>query len=132
MFQGGLTVLDVIDYYGVTFPTLTLIIFEMITFCWIYGVNRLCADIKFMLGIETGLFWRICWGFLTLLIIVAIFLLEVSRYELMGVPIGINGKMFDEKNHCPLIRASTCFSFRMVSLFVYSSSNSRMGLLCSF
>ncbi|XP_062698852.1 sodium-dependent nutrient amino acid transporter 1-like [Aedes albopictus] len=87
---GGLTVLDVIDYYGVTFPTLTLIILEIVAFCWIYGVSRLCVDIKFMLGIDTGLFWRVCWGFLTLAIIVAIFLLEVSRYKLMQVPIGVN------------------------------------------
>lgn len=82
-----------IDYYGVTFPTLTLIILEIVAFCWIYGVSRLCVDIKFMLGIDTGLFWRVCWGFLTLAIIVAIFLLEVSRYKLMEVPISVNGKI---------------------------------------
>ncbi|XP_065073601.1 sodium-dependent nutrient amino acid transporter 1-like [Ochlerotatus camptorhynchus] len=87
---GGLNVLDVIDYYGVTFPTLTLIILEVITFCWIYGVNRICVDIKFMLGIKTGIFWRVCWGFLTLFIIVAIFILEASRYKLMEVPMGYN------------------------------------------
>ncbi|XP_055624519.1 sodium-dependent nutrient amino acid transporter 1-like [Toxorhynchites rutilus septentrionalis] len=87
---GGLIFLDVIDYYGVTFPTLTLVIFEIITLCWIYGVNRICLDIKFMLGIQTGIFWKICWGFLTLLTIGAIFVLEVYKYEPMDVPVGYN------------------------------------------
>lgn len=29
------------------------------------GVNRLCKDAEFMLGIKTGLYWRICWGIIT-------------------------------------------------------------------
>ncbi|XP_055531745.1 sodium-dependent nutrient amino acid transporter 1-like [Wyeomyia smithii] len=87
---GGLTMLDLIDYYGVTFATLTLVILELVTFCWIYGVNRICFDIQFMLGIKTGIFWKICWTFLTLLVVGTIFILEVSRYQLKEVPLGFN------------------------------------------
>ncbi|XP_058831890.1 sodium-dependent nutrient amino acid transporter 1-like isoform X2 [Topomyia yanbarensis] len=87
---GGLIILDLVDYYGVTFATLTLVILEVIAFCWIYGVNRICIDIQFMLGIKTGIFWKVCWGFLTLFLIGAIFVLEVIRYELKNVPLGYN------------------------------------------
>ncbi|XP_053686016.1 sodium-dependent nutrient amino acid transporter 1-like [Sabethes cyaneus] len=87
---GGLIMLDLVDYYGVTFATLTLVILEVVTFCWIYGVNRICLDIQFMLGIKTGIFWRVCWGLLTLVTVGAIFILEVSRYQLMDVPLGLN------------------------------------------
>ncbi|XP_058456380.1 sodium-dependent nutrient amino acid transporter 1-like [Malaya genurostris] len=87
---GGLIMLDLIDYYGVTFATLTLVILEVITFCWLYGVRRICIDIQFMLGIKTGIFWRVCWGFLTLLMIGAIFIMESIQYEPKDVPVGYN------------------------------------------
>uniref|UniRef100_A0A1Q3FNP2 Transporter n=1 Tax=Culex tarsalis TaxID=7177 RepID=A0A1Q3FNP2_CULTA len=83
----GLHVLGVVEYYGVTFASLTLVILETVTFCWIYGVNRVCQDIKFMLSIETGLFWRICWGLLTPAIIIAVFILQIFK-DADEVPVG--------------------------------------------
>uniref|UniRef100_A0A1Q3FLZ1 Transporter n=1 Tax=Culex tarsalis TaxID=7177 RepID=A0A1Q3FLZ1_CULTA len=83
----GLHVLGVVEYYGVTFASLTLVILETVTFCWIYGVNRVCQDIKFMLGIETGLFWRVCWGLLTPAIIIAVFILQIFK-DADKVPVG--------------------------------------------
>ncbi|XP_019933443.3 sodium-dependent nutrient amino acid transporter 1-like isoform X1 [Aedes albopictus] len=87
---GGFYVLDVVDYYGVTFPTLVLVVLEAFTFCWLYGVNRICMDIKFMLGIKTGIFWRICWGFLTLSILITITCMQVFKYKAKKVPHGYN------------------------------------------
>uniref|UniRef100_A0A1Q3FP21 Transporter n=1 Tax=Culex tarsalis TaxID=7177 RepID=A0A1Q3FP21_CULTA len=83
----GLHVLGVVEYYGVTFASLTLVILEAVTFCWIYGVNRICQDIKFMLNIETGLFWRVCWGLLTPACIIAVFILQIFK-ETDNVPAG--------------------------------------------
>lgn len=83
----GLHVLDFINFYGVTFASLTLVILETITFCWIYGVNRICQDIKFMLDIETGLFWRVCWGLITPACIIAVFLMQMFEKG-EAIPIG--------------------------------------------
>uniref|UniRef100_A0A8D8A0X9 Transporter n=2 Tax=Culex pipiens TaxID=7175 RepID=A0A8D8A0X9_CULPI len=83
----GLHVLGVVEYYGVTFASLTLVILEAVTFCWIYGVNRICQDIKFMLNIETGLFWRVCWGLLTPAIIIGVFMLQIFK-DADEVPVG--------------------------------------------
>ena len=63
---------------------------ELITFSWIYGVNRLCKDIEFMLGIKTGVYWRICWGIITPLTMIAIFIYELCRY----VPLKYNNVAF--------------------------------------
>uniref|UniRef100_A0A182PFL1 Sodium-dependent nutrient amino acid transporter 1 n=1 Tax=Anopheles epiroticus TaxID=199890 RepID=A0A182PFL1_9DIPT len=60
---GGQYVLDFLDFYGASFVALVLAVFEMMTFAWIYGVGRICRDIEFMLGIKTGLYWRVCWAF---------------------------------------------------------------------
>uniref|UniRef100_A0A182IPK4 Transporter n=1 Tax=Anopheles atroparvus TaxID=41427 RepID=A0A182IPK4_ANOAO len=78
---GGLVVLDVCDFYGATLVTLTLAVFELFTFAWIYGVNRVCKDIEFMLGIKTGKFWRICWGIVTPLTVLLILLFSLVEYK---------------------------------------------------
>ncbi|XP_058054984.1 sodium-dependent nutrient amino acid transporter 1-like [Anopheles bellator] len=85
---GGLYVLDLMDYYGATFATLTLAVFELLTFAWIYGVNRVCKDIEFMLGIRTGLFWRVCWGIVTPIMVILILLVSIAKYKARDVPDG--------------------------------------------
>lgn len=54
-----------VDYYGASFIAFILAIAELYTFCYIYGVNRLCKDIEFMLGFRPNFYWRFCWWFVT-------------------------------------------------------------------
>ena len=63
--QSGLHILALVDYYGSTFIAFNLVVFELITFCYIYGVDRMCKDIKFMLGFTPNIYWRTCWKYLT-------------------------------------------------------------------
>ncbi|XP_055531743.1 sodium-dependent nutrient amino acid transporter 1-like [Wyeomyia smithii] len=87
---GGLDLLDLLDYYGAKYVTLTLAVFELVTLAWIYGVDRICRDIKFMLNRSTSLFWRICWGIVTPLVTMLILLLSFVEYEAFAVPTGYN------------------------------------------
>lgn len=63
--QSGMDLIDLVDNYCATFVIINLAVFELITFCYIYGVERLCKDLKFMLNYNTGYYYRICWRFLT-------------------------------------------------------------------
>ncbi|EDW72440.1 uncharacterized protein Dwil_GK20711, isoform A [Drosophila willistoni] len=65
MTPGGQFILNLVDFYGVSFTALILAIGELLAIAWIYGVQRFCADIKFMMDIETGWYWRICWSYIT-------------------------------------------------------------------
>lgn len=65
MLKGGQSVLKIVDFYGATFVAFILAVAELFAFCYIYGVNRICKDIEFMLGIKMNLYWRVCWRFLT-------------------------------------------------------------------
>uniref|UniRef100_A0A8W7P9P5 Transporter n=1 Tax=Anopheles coluzzii TaxID=1518534 RepID=A0A8W7P9P5_ANOCL len=87
---GGLIILELLDYYGATLVTITLAVFELLTFAWIYGVNRVCKDIEFMLGIKTGLFWRVCWGIVTPITVLFILLVSLIQYKPQNVPLGYN------------------------------------------
>lgn len=60
-----MNLLSLVDHYGATFIAFNLVIFELGTFCYIYGVDRICKDIEFMLGFRPNLYWRLCWKYLT-------------------------------------------------------------------
>lgn len=62
---GGQFIINLVDFYGASFVALCLAVAELIGIGWIYGVDRVCKDIEFMFNIKTGLYWRICWGFIT-------------------------------------------------------------------
>ncbi|XP_002066106.2 sodium-dependent nutrient amino acid transporter 1 [Drosophila willistoni] len=79
MTPGGQFVLNLVDFYGCTFIALVLAIAELLTFGWIYGVNRICSDIEFMLNVKTGFYWRICWA-----IVAPCLMFLVLAYMLVG------------------------------------------------
>jgi solute carrier family 6 (neurotransmitter transporter, glycine) member 5/9 len=74
-------VLQLVDHYGATFTAFILAIAELYGFCYIYGVNRICKDIQFMLGFYPNMFWRACWLFLTPGLMTAIVLYSLWNYE---------------------------------------------------
>ncbi|KAG4076274.1 hypothetical protein HA402_014823 [Bradysia odoriphaga] len=78
---GGQHLLRFIDFYGVSFIAFLLGISQMITFGWIYGVNRIALDIEFMLGIKTGWYWRLCWAIITPALMTAIFVYNLIMFE---------------------------------------------------
>ncbi|KAG5669729.1 hypothetical protein PVAND_000024 [Polypedilum vanderplanki] len=65
MTPGGQSVLKLVDYYGASFIAFVLAIAELYTFSYIYGVDRFCKDIEFMLGFRPNIYWRTCWRFIT-------------------------------------------------------------------
>ncbi|XP_062132451.1 sodium-dependent nutrient amino acid transporter 1 [Drosophila sulfurigaster albostrigata] len=88
MTPGGQFILNLVDFYGVSFTALILAIGELLAVAWLYGVRRFCADIKYMMGIETGWYWRICWAFITpgLMTAVLVYMLfDMSALTYKGV-----------------------------------------------
>ncbi|XP_055531740.1 sodium-dependent nutrient amino acid transporter 1-like isoform X2 [Wyeomyia smithii] len=90
MAPGGLDLLDVFDNYGAKYVTLTLALMEMITFGWIYGVDRICRDIQFMLKMETSKFWRICWAVVAPLVVSVILIGSFVAHKPIDVPTEYN------------------------------------------
>ncbi|XP_055904335.1 sodium-dependent nutrient amino acid transporter 1-like [Eupeodes corollae] len=87
---GGQFILNLLDFYGVTFIILCLAIVQLITVGWIYGVKRFCADIEFMLQRKTSLYYRLCWAVITPAFMTAILIYTLVNYE----PIKYNGYTF--------------------------------------
>jgi solute carrier family 6 (neurotransmitter transporter, glycine) member 5/9 len=84
---GGQFLINFLDFYGASFVALILAIIELLTVSWIYGVDRFCNDIEFMLGRKTGLYFRLCWRFITpsiMIVILGYFVLTWKPIDYQG------------------------------------------------
>ncbi|XP_065073599.1 sodium-dependent nutrient amino acid transporter 1 isoform X2 [Ochlerotatus camptorhynchus] len=78
---GGQYILTLVDHFGASFIALVLAIAELITIGWIYGVDRFCKDVEFMLGIRPNLYWRLCWKWITPLLMSVILVYNLVTLE---------------------------------------------------
>ncbi|XP_049801444.1 sodium-dependent nutrient amino acid transporter 1-like [Schistocerca nitens] len=93
---GGQWILTLVDFYGVQFVVFILATIEMIAIAWIYGVDNFCQDIEFMLNVKVSFYWRICWGFVTPVMLFVILLytlinMESPQYHDMDFPASAYG-----------------------------------------
>ncbi|KAG8224495.1 hypothetical protein J437_LFUL004977 [Ladona fulva] len=87
--QGGQFVLNLVDHYGASFVVYVLCAFEVIVINWVYGLENLCQDIYFAIGVKVGPYWRICWGVLIPVILCTIlvyYFINFTPLTYAGVP----------------------------------------------
>ncbi|XP_063223427.1 sodium-dependent nutrient amino acid transporter 1-like isoform X2 [Bacillus rossius redtenbacheri] len=78
---GGQYILNLVDFYAVTFVVFVLAAFEMIGVHWIYGLNNFCHDLEFMQGHPVGVYWRLCWGLITPVILFVVLVYFIATME---------------------------------------------------
>lgn len=80
---GGQYILTLVDFYGANFTVFILGTIEMIGIAWIYGVDNLCNDLEFMLGKKMGIYWRLCWGAVTpvLMLVILVYSMVIMKPE---------------------------------------------------
>ncbi|XP_058830523.1 sodium-dependent nutrient amino acid transporter 1-like isoform X2 [Topomyia yanbarensis] len=78
---GGQYILTLVDHFGASFIALVLAIAELIAIGWIYGTDRFCKDVEFMLGTRPNLYWRLCWRWLTPALMFAILVYSLATLE---------------------------------------------------
>uniref|UniRef100_A0A3P9LHG2 Transporter n=1 Tax=Oryzias latipes TaxID=8090 RepID=A0A3P9LHG2_ORYLA len=63
--NGGIYVLTLLDKYAAGTSILFAVLIEAIGVSWFYGVDRFSEDIEQMMGFKPGLYWRLCWKFVS-------------------------------------------------------------------
>uniref|UniRef100_A0A7N8XS99 Transporter n=1 Tax=Mastacembelus armatus TaxID=205130 RepID=A0A7N8XS99_9TELE len=63
--NGGIYVLTLLDKYAAGTSILFGVLIEAIGVSWFYGVDRFSEDIQQMMGFKPGLYWRLCWKFVS-------------------------------------------------------------------
>ena len=94
--KGGQQLLTLVDYFGGGFAIFTLTIIEVVAMSWIYGMNRFIRDVKFMLGIKLGVYWKFCWGFFTPIALMGILAYSLWTFQ----PVEYSGFLLPENAMC--------------------------------
>ncbi|KAI4880229.1 hypothetical protein NFI96_002973 [Prochilodus magdalenae] len=63
--KGGIYVVTLLDTYAAGTSILFGVLVEAIGVSWFYGVDRFSEDIERMMGFKPGLYWRLCWKFVS-------------------------------------------------------------------
>ncbi|XP_012526109.2 sodium- and chloride-dependent GABA transporter ine isoform X1 [Monomorium pharaonis] len=79
--QGGIYFFQLIDHYAASMSIMFLAFFEVIAISWLYGVRRLCNNVKEMTGRMPSMYFRFCWFLAAPLLIMAIWVFSLIDYE---------------------------------------------------
>ncbi|GFT25331.1 sodium- and chloride-dependent glycine transporter 2 [Trichonephila clavipes] len=63
--QGGIYVVQLMDWYSAAFSLMFFSLFETIAIAWVYGVDRFFHDISLMTQRMPRLWWKLCWCYIT-------------------------------------------------------------------
>ena len=77
--QGGGVLVDLLNDYGPSISILFVVFIEAAGVFWFYGVSRFSDDIEKMLGFRPGIFWRVCWSYISPLFLLVSWLFFVCR-----------------------------------------------------
>ncbi|XP_048773642.1 sodium- and chloride-dependent GABA transporter 1-like isoform X2 [Ostrea edulis] len=75
--QGGIYILQIMDWYCASFSLMLISLTECLAIAWIYGTDRFYKDIELMLGHKPHAIWHIMWRYVTPTIILGIWLFSV-------------------------------------------------------
>jgi len=79
--QGGMYVLQLMDWYSASFSVLIIAVVECVVINWIYGNEVFSANVKEMLGHYPGKWWRFSWKYVSPIVIVAILVFSFVKYQ---------------------------------------------------
>lgn len=72
--------------YGATFSLLFIVLIEIITVSYIYGIRRFEKDIEDMLGHRPNWYWKIMWVAVSPTLLIALFIFYIVKYIQGGTP----------------------------------------------
>ncbi|KAG8009734.1 Sodium-and chloride-dependent transporter XTRP3 [Nibea albiflora] len=72
--------------YGATFSLLFIVLIEVITVSYIYGLKRFEKDIEDMLGHRPNWYWKIMWSVTSPLLLIFLFIIYIVKYINGGTP----------------------------------------------
>ncbi|KAK6173295.1 hypothetical protein SNE40_016772 [Patella caerulea] len=81
IMQGGVYILQIMDWYASSFSLMLMSLAECVAIAWVYGADRFYKDIELMIGYQPCIWWKICWKFITPVIILSIWIFSVASLE---------------------------------------------------
>uniref|UniRef100_A0A8C0MB87 Transporter n=3 Tax=Canis lupus TaxID=9612 RepID=A0A8C0MB87_CANLF len=79
--KGGMYVLTLLDTFAAGTSILFAVLMEAIGVSWFYGVDRFSNDIQQMMGFKPGLYWRLCWKFVSPAFLLFVVVVSVINFK---------------------------------------------------
>ncbi|KAM4720777.1 sodium-dependent noradrenaline transporter [Rhinophrynus dorsalis] len=79
--NGGIYVFTLLDTFAAGTAILFAVLVEAIGVSWFYGVDRFSEDIYRMLGFRPGLYWRLCWKFVSPAFLLFVVIVSIATYK---------------------------------------------------
>nr|XP_012137826.1 PREDICTED: sodium- and chloride-dependent transporter XTRP3 isoform X3 [Megachile rotundata] len=100
----GSYVFVLFDNFSGNFPLLIIAFFECIAVSYVYGLKRFADDIELMTGNRPGLYWLICWKYLSPLAMLSILIASIVEILVdgSGYPAWVASKGITEKHEWPV------------------------------
>ncbi|KAK9309304.1 hypothetical protein QLX08_001041 [Tetragonisca angustula] len=100
----GSYVFVLFDNFSGNFPLLIIAFFECIAVSYVYGLKRFADDIELMTGNRPGLYWLICWKYLSPLAMLSILIASIVEIIVdgSGYPAWVASKGITEKHEWPV------------------------------
>ncbi|CAF0951290.1 unnamed protein product [Brachionus calyciflorus] len=78
---GGMYLVTFLDTFSTSPAIMLIVLFEAISVCWFYGVNKFSDNIYEMFKIRPNKFWLFCWAFASPIIIIFLFFISIFLFE---------------------------------------------------
>ncbi|KAJ6649291.1 Sodium- and chloride-dependent glycine transporter 1 [Pseudolycoriella hygida] len=75
--QGGMYVLQLLDWYAASISVILICFLELLCISWFYGIDQFIRDIEFMLAAKLHWWWHVCWKYITPIILLFIFVTSI-------------------------------------------------------
>ncbi|XP_076117759.1 sodium- and chloride-dependent glycine transporter 2-like isoform X2 [Mytilus galloprovincialis] len=81
IMQGGMYILQIVDWYCGLFTPMLVAVIECIVIGWIYGTDQFYKDIEMMIGYKPCTGWKICWKFITPVVILVMLVFNMTQLQ---------------------------------------------------
>uniref|UniRef100_A0A1I8HU19 Transporter n=1 Tax=Macrostomum lignano TaxID=282301 RepID=A0A1I8HU19_9PLAT len=75
--QGGMYIWNLLNNFSAGLSIIVVAFSQAIAVSWFYGLDQFCKDIKDNLGFSPGIFWRLCWKFISPVFILVIIVFNI-------------------------------------------------------
>ncbi|XP_041367483.1 sodium- and chloride-dependent glycine transporter 1-like [Gigantopelta aegis] len=79
--NGGIYLLNLVDFSVGGFPLLVVGFCELLALSWVYGFDRFSEDIEMMLGKKPNIYWKVCWKYVSPIVILVTIVFNIVLYK---------------------------------------------------
>ncbi|KAG1932342.1 sodium-dependent neutral amino acid transporter B(0)AT2 [Pimephales promelas] len=84
--RSGNYVFTIFNEYAATFSLLFIVLIEVVSVCYVYGLRRFEKDIEDMLGHRPNWYWKLMWAVISPVLLISLFIFYIINYIQGGTP----------------------------------------------